>query len=37
MRCEHMDQTDEARLTVIILMWDEDHGEAMAMRSNGGG
>ena len=37
MRCERVDQTDEVRLTVIILTWDEDRGEAMAMRNDGGG
>ena len=37
MRCECMDRMDEVRLTVIILTQDEDCGEAMAMRSNGGG
>ena len=37
MRCERVDRMDEVRLTVIILMRDEDRGEAMAMRSDGGG
>ena len=37
MRCERVDWTDEVRLMVIILMRDKDCGEAMAMRSNGGG